>query len=183
MAYSEVLIFWCLRKGRWRKFLPFTVLPKWGIGSSLAWSCILGVSEGCLGVFEDIWQCLLVSFCLWMSWGRFNWSGWYFWDARAAWGVFEGFFGDSLHEGFAQTGANSSFWPNRQNGTVGECVPKGGRSIGRQAVMLIGLGIFLSGQQVLVSFQKICDIPWSTNAPSGSRDTNTESFLKQVFIA
>ena len=98
-------------------------------------------------------------------------------------GVFEGVFGDSLHEGFAQTGANSSFWPNRQNGTVGECVPKGGRSIGRQAVMLIGLGIFLSGQQVLVSFQKICDIPWSTNAPSGSRDTNTESFLKQVFIA
>ena len=90
-------------------------------------------------------------------------------------GVFEGVFGDSLHEGFAQTGANSSFWPNRQNGTVGECVPKGGRSIGRQAVMLIGLGIFLSSQQVLVSFQKICDIPWSTNAPSGSRDTNTES--------
>ena len=88
-----------------------------------------------------------------------------------------GVFGDSLHEGFAQTGANSSFWSNRQNGTVGECVPKGGRSIGRQAVMLIGLGIFLSGQQVLVSFQKICDIPWSTNAPSGSRDTNTESDL------
>ena len=48
-----------------------------------------------------------------------------------------GVFGDSLHEGFAQTGANSSFWPNRQNGTVGECVPKGGRSIGRQAVMLV----------------------------------------------
>ena len=26
--------------------------------------------------------------------------------------VFEGIFGDSLHEGFAQTGANSLFWPN-----------------------------------------------------------------------
>ena len=27
-------------------------------------------------------------------------------------GVFEGVFGDSLHEGFSQTGANSPNWPN-----------------------------------------------------------------------
>ena len=40
--------------------------------------------------------------------GCFNWSGWYFWKAKAAWV----FFGDSLHEGFAPTGANSPFWPN-----------------------------------------------------------------------
>ena len=109
MGYSEVLIFWCLRKGRWTKFLPFTVLLKWlQSGSIMHFRSVWGLSWsvwGHLAVSVGVCLCL---FCLWMSGGVSIDLG----DIFGMPELLGSVFGDSLHEGLAQTGANSLFWPN-----------------------------------------------------------------------
>ena len=65
-----------------------------------------GVSESCLGVFEDIWQCLLVSVLFLGIWRGVSIDLGDILGCHSCLGVFEGVFGDSLHEGFSQNGAN-----------------------------------------------------------------------------
>ena len=36
--HREVLIFWCLKRVRWKKILPFRVVLKWWVGLVLTWS-------------------------------------------------------------------------------------------------------------------------------------------------
>ena len=108
MAYSEVLIFLCLRKGRWTKFLPFTVLLKWLQSDIMHFRSVWGLSWsvwGHLAVSVGVCLCL---FCLWMSGGVSIDLG----DIFGMPELLGSVFGDSLHEGLAQTGANSLFWPN-----------------------------------------------------------------------
>ena len=85
MAYSEVLIF---------SIMHFRSV--WG----LSWSV-----WGHLAVSVGVCLCL---FCLWMSGGVSIDLG----DIFGMPELLGSVFGDSLHEGLAQTGANSLFWPN-----------------------------------------------------------------------
>ena len=114
MAYSKVLIFWCLRKGRWTKFLPFTVLLKWlQSGSIMHFRSVWGLSWsvwGHLAVSVGVCLCL---FCLWMSGGVSIDLGDIFGMPELLGGVW-----DSLHEGFSLTGANSPIWPNPEKQDV-----------------------------------------------------------------
>ena len=75
------------QKSQVKKVLPFTVLPKWRIGSSLTRSCIfkecLRVVFRLLKTSGSICWCL---FCFWLSGGVFQLIWVIFWDARAAWG-------------------------------------------------------------------------------------------------
>ena len=98
------------RKSQVKKVLPFTVLPKWQIGSSLTRSCIfkecLRVVLECLKTSGSVCWCLFVSFLFLGVWRGVLIDLGDILGSQSCLGVFERVFGDSLHEGFSQTGAN-----------------------------------------------------------------------------
>ena len=105
----EVLIFWCLKRVRWKKSCLSRFCQNGGLAPvwlghaflrsvwELSWSVWrhLAVSVGVF-LFLDVWRGVSI-------------------DLGDIFGMPEllgSVFGDSLHEGLAQTGANSLFWPN-----------------------------------------------------------------------
>ena len=69
----------------------------------------------CLRTSGSVCWCLFVSFCLWMSGGVSIDLG----DIFGMPELLGSVFGDSLHEGFTQTGANSLFWQLKSNSRAG----------------------------------------------------------------
>ena len=103
------------QKSQVKKVLPFTVLPKWRIGSSLTRSCIFKESLRvvlALLTSGSIGWCLFVSFLFLVVWRGVSIDLGDILGCQSCLGVFKGVFGDSLREGSSQTGANWPFWTN-----------------------------------------------------------------------
>ena len=97
------------QKSQVKKVLPFTVLPKWRIGSSLTRSCIFKESLRvvlALLTSGSIGWCLFVSFLFLVVWRGVSIDLGDILECQSCLGVFKGVFGDSLREGSSQTGAN-----------------------------------------------------------------------------
>ena len=98
------------QKSQVKKVLPFTVLPKWRIGSSLTRSCIfkecLRVGLEILKTSGSIGWCLFVSFLFLVVWRGVSIDLGDILVCQSCLGVFKGVFGDSLREGSSQTIAN-----------------------------------------------------------------------------
>ena len=98
------------QKSQVKKVLPFTVFPKLRIGSSLTRSCIfkecLRVVLRLLKTSGSIYWCLFVSFLFLVVWRGVSIDLGDILGCQSCSRVFEGVFGDLLHEGFSQTGAN-----------------------------------------------------------------------------